>query len=272
MKSKSCRPRWCRGTVLASRSKVRGFKFDWDRWIFSVRKTPEYKSCGRDFKAGGSESEISGSLKNRKPGKIGLWAKFNRYIHVLVSKFGEHNRSQKGSTALGNNDHPINTIQYKSRRDEIDDLCWGQIPGRPNSNPFHFFYFRTILRYTHSRYSSSQINSNPLSSMRFLLIVLLLIPFVYLFTVLWILLFPPTLDVPFNYHFWILLISHLLVCPNHLNKLSSNTSIILVWTVIWFLFFSFVIFSFLHLLAVLRQNSILQAIIYWSAPYNMILY
>ena len=33
---------------------------------------------------GGLESEISGSLKNLKPEKIGLWAKFNRHIHVLV--------------------------------------------------------------------------------------------------------------------------------------------------------------------------------------------
>ena len=29
-------------------------------------------------------SEISGSLKNLKPEKIGLWSKFNQHIHVLV--------------------------------------------------------------------------------------------------------------------------------------------------------------------------------------------
>ena len=35
-------------------------------------------------------SEISGSLKNLKPEKIGLLVKFNRYIHVLViPKFGQ---------------------------------------------------------------------------------------------------------------------------------------------------------------------------------------
>ena len=35
-------------------------------------------------------SQISGSLKNLKPEKIGLRAKFNRHIHVLVTpKFGE---------------------------------------------------------------------------------------------------------------------------------------------------------------------------------------
>ena len=79
-----CRPRWYRGNVLALRSKVRGFKHGWGRWIFSGRKNPEHKSSGRDFKLGGSESEISGSLKNLKPEKIGLWAKFNRHIHVLV--------------------------------------------------------------------------------------------------------------------------------------------------------------------------------------------
>ena len=49
-----CRPRLSRGNVIASRSKVRGFKPGWDRWIFSGRKNPEYKSSGRDFKLGGS--------------------------------------------------------------------------------------------------------------------------------------------------------------------------------------------------------------------------
>ena len=38
-----------RGNVLASRSKVRGFKPDWGRWIISGRKNPEHKSTGRDF-------------------------------------------------------------------------------------------------------------------------------------------------------------------------------------------------------------------------------
>ena len=44
-----CRPRWSRGNVLASRSKVRMFKPGWGRWIFSGRKNPEHKSSGRDF-------------------------------------------------------------------------------------------------------------------------------------------------------------------------------------------------------------------------------
>ena len=35
------RPRWSRGNVLASRSKVRGFKPSWGRWTFSGRKNPE---------------------------------------------------------------------------------------------------------------------------------------------------------------------------------------------------------------------------------------
>jgi len=39
---------------------------------FSGSKNFEQKSSGRDFKAGGPESEISGSLKNLKPEKIGL--------------------------------------------------------------------------------------------------------------------------------------------------------------------------------------------------------
>ena len=46
------RPRWSRGKVLASRSKVRGFKPGWGRWIFSGRKNPKHKSSGRDFKLG----------------------------------------------------------------------------------------------------------------------------------------------------------------------------------------------------------------------------
>ena len=42
------------------------------RWIFSGRKIPEHKFSGRGFKPGGPKSEISGSLKNFKPEKIGL--------------------------------------------------------------------------------------------------------------------------------------------------------------------------------------------------------
>ena len=43
-------------------------------------------------------------VKNFMPEKIGLWAKFNQHIHVLViPKFAEHNRSQKGCSALGSN-------------------------------------------------------------------------------------------------------------------------------------------------------------------------
>jgi hypothetical protein len=37
----------------------------------------------------GNESEISGSLKNLKPEKVGLLETFNRYIQVLIPKFGE---------------------------------------------------------------------------------------------------------------------------------------------------------------------------------------
>ena len=46
------RPRWSRGNVLASRSKVHGFKSNWGRCIFSGRKNPEHKFSGRDFKLG----------------------------------------------------------------------------------------------------------------------------------------------------------------------------------------------------------------------------
>jgi len=40
--------------------------------MFSGRKNPEHKFSWRDFKLGGPKSEISGSLKNLKPEKIGL--------------------------------------------------------------------------------------------------------------------------------------------------------------------------------------------------------
>jgi hypothetical protein len=39
---------------------------------FSGRKNLEHKSSGREFKLGSPESEISSSLKNLKPDKIGL--------------------------------------------------------------------------------------------------------------------------------------------------------------------------------------------------------
>ena len=72
-----------RGNMLASRSKVRVFKSGWDRWIFSGCKNPEHKSSGRDLKLGIPSLRFQ-ALKNLKPEKIGLWAKFNRHIHVLV--------------------------------------------------------------------------------------------------------------------------------------------------------------------------------------------
>ena len=72
-----------------------------DGFFFSGRKNHEHKSSGRDFKLGGPEYEYSGSLKNLKPEKIGLWAKFNRHIHVLViPKFGGAQYIWKGRSAL----------------------------------------------------------------------------------------------------------------------------------------------------------------------------
>ena len=40
--------------------------------LFSGRKNPKHNSSGRYFKLGGPESEISGSLKNLKPEKLGI--------------------------------------------------------------------------------------------------------------------------------------------------------------------------------------------------------
>ena len=37
--------------VTCSRSKLRGFKPGWDRWIFSGRNNPEHKSSGKYFKS-----------------------------------------------------------------------------------------------------------------------------------------------------------------------------------------------------------------------------
>ena len=62
-----------RGIVIASRSKVWGFKPRWGRWIFSGRKNPEHKSFGREpwvpslrFQA----RQRTLSLKNRPLSKI----------------------------------------------------------------------------------------------------------------------------------------------------------------------------------------------------------
>ena len=77
----SSRPRLSRGNVLASRSKVLGFKSGWSPWIFSGHKNPEHKSSGMDW-----DFRLVKELpawKNRPS------SKFNRLIHVLViPKFG----------------------------------------------------------------------------------------------------------------------------------------------------------------------------------------
>ena len=82
-KPSTCRPSWSRGNVLALRSKVRGFKSGWGRWIFSGRKNPEHKSSGRDFKLEVTSPSFR-LVKESQAWKIALWAKFNRHIHVLL--------------------------------------------------------------------------------------------------------------------------------------------------------------------------------------------
>ena len=88
---------------------------------FAGSKPAEVDGCFRTYKSwtqvlreglqtGGPDSEMSGSLKNLKPEKIGLRAKFNRHIHVLViPKFGGAQLIWKGRSALVSNDHPIKT-------------------------------------------------------------------------------------------------------------------------------------------------------------------
>ena len=73
----TCRPRWSRGNMLASRSKVRGFKSGWGRWIFSGHKNSEYMSSWRDFKLRVPSLRFQAR-------QIDLWATFSRHIHVLV--------------------------------------------------------------------------------------------------------------------------------------------------------------------------------------------
>ena len=51
-------PRWSRGNVLASRSKVRGFKPLLRSMDFSGRQNSEHKSSGRDFKLGSRVSDF----------------------------------------------------------------------------------------------------------------------------------------------------------------------------------------------------------------------
>ena len=49
----------------------------------------------------GPESEISGSLKNFNPEKIGFWAKFNRHIHFLIPKIRGSTIDLKRSPCIG---------------------------------------------------------------------------------------------------------------------------------------------------------------------------
>ena len=77
------RPQWSWGNVLTLRSKVRRFKPSWGHGFFQDVKILSTSPPGGTL-SWGPESEISGSLKNLKPEKIGPWVKFNRHIHVLV--------------------------------------------------------------------------------------------------------------------------------------------------------------------------------------------
>ena len=69
--------------VLASSSRVCRFNPGWSRWIFQNVKVLSTSSPGGNFSRA-PKSEISGLLKNLGPEKIGLWAKLNRRIHVVV--------------------------------------------------------------------------------------------------------------------------------------------------------------------------------------------
>ena len=71
------RPRWSRGNVLASGSKVRGFKPDWGQWIFSGRKNPEHKFSGRDLSRVSRVWDFR-LIKNLELEKIRFRVKFNR--------------------------------------------------------------------------------------------------------------------------------------------------------------------------------------------------
>ena len=85
---------------------------------FSGRKNPEQKSSGT--LSWGSRVWDFRVVKEPHAWKNRLWAKLNRHIHVLIPKFGERNRSWEGRSALGSNDHPINTIQYNNKINTID--------------------------------------------------------------------------------------------------------------------------------------------------------
>ena len=63
-----CRPRWSRGNVLASRSKVREFKPTEVDGFFQDVKILSTSLPGGTLRLG-PESESSGSLKNLKPEK-----------------------------------------------------------------------------------------------------------------------------------------------------------------------------------------------------------
>ena len=107
----SCWLWWSQGTVLASRSKVRRFKPGWGRWIFQDIKILSTSLLGGNLSWGSWVWDFR-LVKEPQAWKIVFWAKCNRHIHVLVSKFREQNRSLKGLSAMGSNDHLINAIQY----------------------------------------------------------------------------------------------------------------------------------------------------------------
>ena len=135
-------PRWSRGTVLVSRSKVWGYKSGWGRWIFSGRKNPELKSFGRDFKM----RVPSLRFQNLKPEKIGLWANFNLHIHVLIATFGGHNISEKVAVHWGSNDHPINTIQYIVHQNDLSPYLLLKLLSRHDFHDVNIYDFKKSHR------------------------------------------------------------------------------------------------------------------------------
>ena len=112
-KEHESRPRWSRGNVLTSRSKDRGFKPGWGRWIFQVVKILSTSPPGGTLNWGFRIWDFR-LVKEPQAWNIDLWAKFNRHIHVLVIfKFGGTQYILKRSQSIGQEwpPHQYNTIQ-----------------------------------------------------------------------------------------------------------------------------------------------------------------
>ena len=113
------RPWWSRSNVVASSSRVRGFKTQLRSMDF-FRTLKSWAPFLREgLQARGPESEISDSLEKLKPEKIGLGVKFNRHIPRPSNTWIRGSTIDLDCIALGSNGHLVNTIEYYLTKQNI---------------------------------------------------------------------------------------------------------------------------------------------------------